>query len=90
LRVEVALLPEHIGDSESTMELVRNQVREYRHLIEEAMEDYGDVLGLETEDLEWAFGHVHSRSFGPDCALTPVVDLINHHAAAMPILGYLS
>ena len=89
LRIEVALLPSHITGSEDCLETARFHAEHQRQEIEDAIEDYGDVLGLETEDLTWALGHVRSRAYGEDCSLVPIVDLINHNAQAMPPLGYV-
>jgi len=90
LRIELVLLPSHIKDSEDCLRKAELLAMEYRQEIEEALEDYGDALGLEFDDVQWALGHVHSRSYGDDCSLIPILDLINHHAAAMPLLGVTS
>lgn len=87
LRVEIVLLPSHIRDSEDCLERAKLHAMAYQQEIEEAIDDYGDALGLEFDDVKWALGHVHSRAYGEECSLIPIVDLLNHHAAAMPPLG---
>ena len=46
---------------------------------------YGAALGVSAPDIAWALGQAVSRSYGsgPDAALLPYIDLINHdrHAA---------
>jgi len=90
LRIEIVLLPSHIKDSNDCLQKAKLLALGYRQEIEEVLEDYGDALGLGFDDLEWALGHVHSRAYGDDSSLIPVVDLLNHHAAAMPPLGMTS
>lgn len=87
LRIEIALLPSHIKEAEDCFENAKRYIQDYKDEAERAIRDYGDALGIEIDDLLWALGQVHSRAYGHDCALIPVVDLINHHPAAMPPLG---
>lgn len=45
---------------------------------------YGAALGVSGAGVAWALGHAVSRSYGsgPDAALLPYIDLINHDRAA--------
>lgn len=86
LRIELALLRADLQDQDC-LDHAKLLVHGHREAIEAAFDDYGDALGISHDDLKWALGHVHSRAYGEECSLIPIVDLINHHPAAMPPLG---
>ncbi|GMH37319.1 hypothetical protein BSKO_05192 [Bryopsis sp. KO-2023] len=62
--------------------------------IEDALEEFGDVVRVSEQELMWCLGQVKSRAYsagsqGAGVALNPVVDLINHSFMALPPLGMI-
>lgn len=87
LRVELAFLPSSVRGDQDWFEQAKRFAQLQRDDVQEVAEEYGEGLGIDYEDLLWALGQVHSRAYGKECALTPILDLINHNAEALPPLG---
>lgn len=89
-------LPPRIQEScEKFLNMARVQEDMLHSEIDYALEEFGDALPIEAEDLLWCIAQVQSRAYSvgkadEGVALTPVVDLINHSGRAMPPLGYVA
>eukprot|EP00210_Caulerpa_lentillifera_P002512 g2409.t1 len=88
LRVELAFLPSSVRAKQDWIEQAKRYSQLQRDDVQEVVDEYGEVLEINHEDLLWALGQVHSRAYGKECALTPVIDLLNHNVNALPPLGY--
>lgn len=86
-------LPPKIQEScEKFLRPARIQKETLYSEVDFALEEFGDALPIEAEDLLWSIAQVQSRAYSAGrtdegVALTPVVDLLNHSGNAMPPVG---